>query len=256
MERNILVSIITLSYNASNTILDTILSVNSQTYSNIEHIFIDGGSIDKTISVIQSSTKKRNIIISEKDNGIYEAMNKGLRLASGGIVGFLNADDMLYNNRTIEHIVDEFRSGVDCVYGNLIYFNSQEKIVRKWISRKFKSGLFKYSWTPAHPTFYCKKSLYEDFGYYREDMTIASDVDLMFRFLEIHGVNSVYIDKILIKMRVGGISTSSLKSTLTITSEVFKSFNSYGYRYSRIVYVLGKCYKALRQMNSPRYFRL
>ena len=249
-----LISIITVCFNNSKTILDTIESVNSQTYSNIEHIFIDGASNDNTVQIIKDSSKRDNIVISEKDNGIYHAMNKGLKVSKGEIIGFLNADDLFFTNQTVDLIIKSFSSNIDCVYGNLLFFNSQNKVVRKWASREFKPGLFRYSWTPAHPTFYCKKIVYEKLGYYREDLNIASDVDLMFRFLEIHRIQSYYLNEKLIKMRLGGASTRSLKSTLTITKEVLRIFREHGFEYSKTVYVLSKVFKAFKQLNSFRYF--
>lgn len=242
------VSIITVAYNRETTILKCIESVNNQTYPYIEHILIDGNSLDKTVKIFKDKSERENIIISEADSGIYNAMNKGLQLASGDIIGFLNGDDELYNDLVIEDIVQLFDSEKDCVYGNLIFVNSNNKVVRKWRSRKFKSGLFQYSWTPAHPTFYCKKHIYDDLGNYREDFKIASDVDLMFRFLEINQIKSFHLDQTLVKMSLGGISTKSLKSTWIITKEVFQSFEEHGYNYNKLIYLVSKILKAIRQL--------
>jgi glycosyltransferase involved in cell wall biosynthesis len=243
-----LVSIITVSFNSANTILETIKSVNNQTYSKIEHIFIDGASNDNTVKIIENSSTRTRLIVSEKDNGIYNAMNKGLKLAKGGIIGFLNSDDRLYNNDTINQIVTEFNFNIDCVYGDLIFVNSNNKIVRKWKSRKFKSGLFRYSWTPAHPTFYCKKSVYDSLGYYREDFSIAADGDLMFRFLEVHKIASCYLNQTLVEMKIGGVSTHSLKSKFIITREIFTTFHDNNYKFSKILYWAGKCFKGIKQL--------
>jgi glycosyltransferase involved in cell wall biosynthesis len=236
MCKETLISIITVCFNNSKTILDTIESVNSQSYSNIEHIFIDGASNDNTVEIIKNSAKRNYIIISEKDNGIYHAMNKGLKVSKGEIIGFLNADDLFFTNQTVDLIIKSFSTNIDCVYGNLLFFNSQNKVVRKWASREFK------------------KIVYEKLGYYREDLSIASDVDLMFRFLEIHRIQSYYLNEKLIKMRLGGASTRSLKSTLTITKEVLRIFREHGFEYSKTVYVLSKVFKAIKQINSFGYF--
>lgn len=248
MDRKPLVSIITISFNSSNTILETIKSVNNQSYNFIEHLFIDGASTDNTLKLIKANSNRVSTLISEKDNGIYNAMNKGLQHAKGEIIGFLNSDDQFYDNQIINLIVDEFDSGTDCVYGNLVFTNSQDKIVRKWYSRSFKPGLFQYSWTPAHPTFYCRKSVYERLGYYREDFTIAADVDLMFRFLEINKIKSSFLNRNLVKMKMGGVSTQSFKSTLVLTHEVFTTFKDYNYNYSKLIYWVGKIIKALKQL--------
>lgn len=242
------VSIITICFNSSETIFETIKSVNNQSYNFIEHIFIDGGSKDNTLEIIKNSSKRASTVISEKDDGIYNAMNKGLQHAKGEIVGFLNSDDILFDKETVNNIVLEFNSKTDCVYGDLIFVNSENKTVRKWKSRKFKSGLFRYSWTPAHPTFYCRKSIYDKLGCYREDFSIAADVDLMFRFLEIHKIKSSYMDQIIVKMKIGGVSTQSIDSTFILSKEVFNSFKTNNYRYSKIAYWIGKFYKALKQL--------
>lgn len=242
------VSIITVSLNSSKTILETINSVNNQTYHDIEHLFIDGDSSDNTIDTIRTYSKRSNVIISEKDSGIYNAINKGLRHAKGEIVGFLNADDTLDNQTIISQIVANFNSDVDCIYGNIVFVNQQNKVVRKWSSKEFKAGLFQYSWTPAHPTFYCRNSIYKRYGGYREDFLIASDVDLMFRFLEIHKIKSLFINQNLVRMKIGGVSTKSLSSTILITKEVFITFKENDFNYSVVVYVISKIFKALKQL--------
>lgn len=153
------VSIITISYNSENTILKTIESVNQQTYEDVEHIFIDGKSEDDTLDIIKKYSVRENKIISEKDHGIYNAMNKGIKHSTGEIIGFLNSDDYFFTENSLKTIINHFNNN-QCVYGNLHFINNKNKIVRKWISSPFQSGLFKYSWTPAHPTFYCLKELY------------------------------------------------------------------------------------------------
>lgn len=248
MDNKPLVTIITICFNSSETILETINSVNNQSYNFIEHVFIDGASTDRTLEIIKNASKKAVTVISEKDNGIYNAMNKGLKFAKGEIVGFLNSDDKLQDIETINNIVAEFNSDIDCVYGDLVFTNSKKEIVRKWKSSKFKSGLFKYSWTPAHPTFYCRRSVYDKFGGYREDFSIAADVDLMFRFLEIYKIKSSYLNQIIVEMKMGGVSTQSLNSTFILSKEVFNSFKTNNYRYSKIAYWIGKFYKALKQL--------
>ena len=242
------ISIITACYNSVSTISETFDSIRSQDYKNIELIVIDGGSNDGTLEIIGNNMDIISKFISEADSGIYNAMNKGLKIATGDIIGFLNSDDTYFNHKVLSDIANTFSSNIDCTFGNLVFVNSRNKVIRRWYSNDFEPGLFKYSWTPAHPTFYCKKQVYNRLGYYREDFSIASDVDLMFRFLEIHRIKSSFIEKPLVKMKIGGASTKSLKSTIRITREVFTSFKENGYNYNYLDYLIGKLSKAIKQL--------
>ena len=218
------ISIITISFNANDTIEKTLNSINSQSYSNIEHIIVDGGSIDGTIEICNSFSHISKII-SEPDNGVYDAFNKGLKLATGDIIGFLNADDVFCNENSIQDIVDAFSNNeTDIVYGNLDYVNKEGKVIRNWISRPYEKGLVKKAWMPAHPTFYCKKEVYEHLGGYNDSFKIAGDFELCLRFLEINNIPSFYLNKKIVKMLVGGISNSGLKSKLTIFKEELRAF--------------------------------
>ena len=179
-------------FNSEKTLKDTIKSVQNQTYQHIEYILVDGFSKDTTVEMIKDyeqafkGSKKEYKWISEKDKGIYDAINKGINMASGEIIGILNSDDYFYDENVINDVVEEFKNHkIDCLYGNMIYIDSKtRKIVRRWTSKEFKHGSFEKSWTPGHPTFYCKKNCYEKFGLYRMDFQIAGDVELMYRFLE------------------------------------------------------------------------
>ena len=192
------ISVITVSYNSDKTIKDTFDSVLMQTYREIEYIIIDGQSTDRTLEIIKEYAKKFQKIgidvkwISEKDKGIYEAINKGVNIATGDVIGILNSDDYYANNNILANISNSFKgNGCDCIYGNLKYINRESgSITRIWKSRTFTKGLFEKSWTPAHPTFYCKKSIYDKYGLYRTDFKIAADVELMFRFLEKYSISS------------------------------------------------------------------
>ena len=166
------ISIITISFNANDTIEKTLNSIKSQSYSNIEHIIVDGGSIDGTIEICNSFSHISKII-SEPDNGVYDAFNKGLKLATGDIIGFLNADDIFCNENSIQDIVDAFSNNeTDIVYGNLDYVNKEGKVIRNWISRPYEKGLVKKAWMPAHPTFYCKKEVYDHLGGYNDSLKL------------------------------------------------------------------------------------
>ena len=248
--QNPTISIITVAFNSEKTIADTIESVLSQSYKNIEYIIIDGFSKDKTIDIINSYVTKMNQntfkykIISEKDSGIYDAINKGINLATGDIIGILNSDDYYYDQDVVSKIANAFCDNVDCIYGNLLYINPvTKKISRKWISKEYEKGLFFKSWTPAHPTFYCKKEMYEKYGLYRTDFKIAADVELMFRYLEIKQISYKYLNEFMVIMRTGGISSSGIKSTITITKEMKRAFIDNGSKYNMLRYI---CYKILK----------
>jgi len=230
------ISIITVVYNNKNYLEDAINSVLNQSYSNIEYIVIDGGSTDGTVDIIKKYDNNISTWVSEPDRGIYDAMNKGILLATGDVIGMLNSDDQLYDTIAIEKIVLTFKNNpVDCCYGNLVFVNNEDKIIRRWHSRPFEYGLFSKSWSPAHPTFYCKRELYEKYGLYKTNYKIAADVELMLRFLEVIKAKSVFIDEYIVKMQVGGVSNKGIKSTITITKEMQRAF-----RENRLSFNIGK----------------
>jgi len=219
-----LVSVITISFNASSTIEKTLQSVANQSYKNIEHIIVDGGSKDNTLEICNSFSHVSKII-SEADRGVYDAFNKGLKLAKGNVIGFLNADDVFFNENSVQEIVNAFSNNeTDIVYGNLDYVNEEGKVIRNWISKPYEKDLVKKAWMPAHPTFYCKKEIYDQLGGYNDGFKIAGDFELCLRFLEVNKVSSYYLNKKLVKMLVGGISNSGFKSKLTIFKEELRAF--------------------------------
>ena len=240
------ISIITISFNANDTIEKTLKSVVGQSYKNIEHLIIDGGSKDNTIDICNSYTHISKII-SEPDKGVYDAFNKGLKLATGNIIGFLNADDTFYDENSIQGIVDAFKQkSVDIVYGNLDYINEEGKIIRNWLSQPYKKGLVKKAWMPAHPTFYCKKDIYNRLGGYNDSFKIGGDFELCLRFLEINQVPSFYLNKKLVKMLVGGISNSGLKSKWIIFKEDLRAFKINNISVNPVLFFLYK-FKKLKQ---------
>lgn len=205
------VSIITVVYNNAQTIKDAIDSVLSQTYKNIEYIIIDGASTDGTVEIVKSYGDKIAAFVSEPDRGLYDAMNKGIALATGEIVGILNSDDFYIDNRVIERVVREFEEKeVDSVYADLVYVKHEnlDKAVRYYDSRHFSPEKFAYGWMPAHPTFFVKRWVYEKYGVFRTDLKIGADFDILARFLYTHKISYSYIKEVLVKMRVGGVSTS------------------------------------------------
>jgi glycosyltransferase involved in cell wall biosynthesis len=206
-----LISIITVCFNSDSTIKNTIDSVLYQTYPNIEYIIIDGKSTDNTIDIVKKYQDEISIFLSEPDNGIYDAMNKGIDVATGDIIGILNSDDFYSDDRVIERIVEKFNDkNVDSVFANLIYVSSKNvnKVVRYFDSSQFKPDLFSYGLMPAHPTFFVKKSIYKKYGKFRTDLKNAADFDLMARFLYLNRVSYCYFDKVIVIMRMGGVSTS------------------------------------------------
>ena len=235
------ISIITVTFNSAATIAACIASVNRQSYANIEHIIIDGASKDGTVEIIRSLPNRVTTIISEPDKGIYDAMNKGIRIATGEVIGMLNSDDQLFSTSSIATIAAGFvEKQVDCIFGNLIFTDSSGKITRTWRSKPFSSGLFTKSWTPAHPTFYCKRNLYERHGYYKTDYRIAADVELMLRFLEVHKISSGFLDELLVNMQAGGVSNQGIKSTITITKELKRAFKENGLPFNLFKYLFFK----------------
>jgi glycosyltransferase involved in cell wall biosynthesis len=203
------ISVITAVYNNVSTIEDTILSVISQTYPNVEHIIIDGASTDGTVDVIRKHVAKIAVVKSEPDHGIYDAMNRGLALAKGDIIGFLNGDDIYADSSVLEAIARTIETQkVDACYGDLVYVdrNNVRKIVRYWKSQAYRGGLFEKGWMPAHPTFYAKRQVYEKYGGYDTTYRRQSDFELTLRFLAVHKIKSAYIPRVLIRMRSGGAS--------------------------------------------------
>lgn len=236
------ISIITISFNSEDTISKTINSVKSQSYNQYEYLLIDGGSKDGTLNI---ANKQDHIskIISETDKGIYDAINKGIKHSSGEIIGFLNSDDTFYDENSLQHIVDAFDKNTDCVFGDLIYTDINENIKRVWKGSEFKKGAFKKGWMPAHPTFYCRRSVYEKLGLYDESFKIAGDFELMLRFLEKHNIRSKYILHALVNMKVGGASNNGLKSKLDILREEFRAFNQNNISVNKFSYILHKVKK-------------
>jgi len=221
------ISLITAVYNEVETIGDCIKSIINQTYPDIEHIIIDGSSTDGTIDVIQKYKDKIAKVVSEPDKGIYDALNKGLKLASGDIVGFLHADDVYAHEKVIENVVSQMENhNVDSCYGDLLYVNKNntEKIIRYWKSSPYKQGSFKYGWHPPHPTFFVKRAVYEKYGGFDTDFEVSADFELMLRFLEKYQITTMYIPEPIIKMRIGGESNKSLKNIIKGNINCYRAF--------------------------------
>lgn len=211
-----LISIITVVHNTGYALSDCLSSVEIQTYPRIEHIIIDGGSTDETLAIARKYTKIAHLV-SEPDEGVYDAMNKGIRLAQGDIVGILNADDYYTSSEVLTRVAEVFRDpAVDACYADLQYVDScnTDRIVRYWRSGAYSLKKFYWGWMPPHPTFFVRRFLYERFGLFNLELGVASDYELMLRFLLKHKIHAVYIPDVLVKMRTGGISNSSLQNRL------------------------------------------
>ena len=216
------ISIITVCRNAESTIETTVQSVMNQDYRNIEYILIDGKSSDKTVSIIEKYKNRISKLISEKDDGMYFALNKGIRLATGDVIGFLHADDFYANEKIISRVAKEMDSKkVDSIYGDLQYVSKEnpQKIFRHWKSQPYNTSLFLKGWMPPHPTFFVKRKCYEQFGAFNTTFSIAADYELMLRFLYKNKISTSYIPEVLVKMRTGGISNVTFKSRIKANRE-------------------------------------
>jgi glycosyltransferase len=232
------ISIITVVYNNASTIGDAIDSVLSQNYGNIEYIVIDGGSTDGTVDIIKDYGDKITKFISEPDNGIYDAMNKGFKLTSGDIIGIINSDDFFASDDILSVVAESFKNNdIECLYADLEYVDTvnTDKSLRKWKSKPYSKKLFAKGWHPAHPTFYAKRSAYEEYGYFKTELTIAADYELMLRFLEKFKSESLYIPKVFVKMRTGGESNKSFRNILKANIQCYKSWKLNGLKVSPLI---------------------
>lgn len=216
------VSIITVAFNAEKTIEDTIQSVLNQSYTNIEYIIIDGLSTDGTIDICNTHKDQITTIVSEKDKGLYDAMNKGVSLATGDVIGVLNADDFYENNGVISKIAEYFEADqIDGLYADLVYVDAEDtaKVTRKWVSGEYQENGFLKGWMPPHPTFFVKKECYEKYGGYSLDLKSAADYELMLRMIHKHQIKVGYLPEVITRMRVGGVSNSSFKNRVNANKE-------------------------------------
>lgn len=211
------ISVITAVYNRQATIQNAIDSVSSQDIDDLEYVVIDGMSDDGTENVIRGNAEKISVSIREPDKGIYDALNKGIRAASGDVVGFLHADDLFANRSSVGDIQRKFLEGnYDAVYGDLLYVDAEntDKIIRYWKSGNFRASRFRRGWMPPHPTVYIRKSVYEKYGMYRTDLGSAADYECLVRMMVKHQLRVGYVPEIIVKMRVGGASNASLIARL------------------------------------------
>lgn len=222
------ISIITVCYNAVSTIESSILSLISQDYENIEYIVIDGNSSDGTKEVIQRYSAYISYFISEPDKGIYDAINKGIKAASGDIIGLLHANDQFAANHVLNEVAQTFQQkNVKAVYGNLVFYDAKGRIIRKWISRPCKRLLLELGWMPPHPTLFIKKEIYNRYGNYCLDYGTAADYELILRFFYLYRIKTCHVNQIFIKMLTGGISNKNILNHVTGNSNDFKAMKKH-----------------------------
>lgn len=242
------ISLITVTFNSDKTLRDTINSVLKQTYTNIEYIVVDGLSKDNTMDIVREYEPQfegRMKWISEKDKGLYDAMNKGVRMATGDVVGILNSDDFFTANDVLEKVAAGFDEQTDAVYGDLHYVHPDDlqHSVRYYSSKIFKRNLMRMGFIPAHPTFYCRRECFDKFGYYKTDYKIAADFDLLLRFIYVNRIRTKYLPMDMVTMRTGGASTNGLKSRMGGMNEHLRSLRENGVKSNRFILSLRYFYK-------------
>ena len=239
---NLKVSIITAAFNRATTIKRALLSVKSQTYENIQIALIDGASTDETISKAQTILEKTDIVISEPDEGIYDALNKGLKISDGEIIGFLHSDDLFYDNDVISKVADVFADdSVDIVYGDACFFSGQnsKKVKRRYRSSELTLKNLAWGKMPAHPSIYIRRRIYDEIGYFETNFKIAGDYEFLCRLAKHKNLKSVYLPYPFVKMQFGGASTSGLSSTILLNKEVLRAIRQNGI-YTNLFMVLSK----------------
>jgi glycosyltransferase involved in cell wall biosynthesis len=244
------ISVITVSYNSAATIADTVRSVACQSHNDIEHLVIDGLSTDDTVKVVEANRHSNLALSSEPDMGIYDAMNKGLTRATGEIIGFLNADDFFADTEVLARVVKAFEgdSRVEACFGDLFYVTEDNlKVVRYWKSRAYEIGCFARGWSPAHPTFYIRRSALNRLGQFDLTYRLAADIEFMMRYLERGAVRSAYIPHVQVRMRVGGATNQSWRNIALQNREIIQAFKKNKLAYSLPTFALHKLVSRLWQ---------
>jgi glycosyltransferase involved in cell wall biosynthesis len=244
------VTLITVCWNAERTIADTLKSVDGQTYRNFEHVIIDGSSTDATLSIIAEFNSVNRHVFSGPDAGIYDAMNKGIDIAKGDIIGFLNADDVFESTDSLAAVVAALEDDAyDACYGNLVYVSDRDpsRRMRYWKSGPFKPGLFQRGWSPPHPTFYVRRGIYQNLGKFDVHYKLAADLELMLRFLEIGQIRAVHIPRVLVRMRLGGATNKSATNISRQNVEILQAFQKHGFAVSTTKFWVSKIFNRAGQ---------
>lgn len=234
------ISIITVCYNAEAHIDETLRSVVMQDHRDIEHIVVDGGSADGTMAKVERYREVLAHVVSERDKGVYDAMNKGLRLATGEVVAFVNAGDMIARRDVLSAMVKEFeRNDADVIYGDALMVDPEDitKVKRYWRGGDYDRENFRKGWMPPHLGTYIRRSAYQRFGHFREDLKVSADYELMFRFLYKHRLRARYVARVLVRFRLGGVSNRSLAHVWRANLEVFKAWKLNGEQVSPLIVV-------------------
>jgi glycosyltransferase involved in cell wall biosynthesis len=225
------ISIITVTYNSGSTVEQTILSVIDQTYKDIEYIIVDGKSTDNTLKIVEKYKDKISKILSEKDKGLYDALNKGIEMASGDVIGILHSDDFYIDTSVVQKYADTFlKNNSDSAYSDLYYVDktNTDKIIRKWKSGRYAFGSFINGWMPPHPTFFVKKEIYQKFGKFNLEFKSAADYELMLRFIHKNKISISYLPEYTVKMRVGGKSNVTVQNRVNANLEDRKAWEVNG----------------------------
>lgn len=251
------ISIITVVFNRCDTISRAISSVQSQTYEDIEHVVIDGCSLDGTVDLIARSIRPKDIFISEPDVGIYDALNKGIRLSTGDVIAFLHSDDIYPHSKVIENIMscmmtDQF----DVIYGDAAFFSPSNiwRDLRYYKSRSFTKKMLSWGWMPAHPAIFIKKNIYDKYGFFKIDYKIAADYDYLCRIISDTSLKIKYIPDVLVRMQMGGVSTSSLKNTILLNAEVLRACRENAINTNLLKLLSKYPLKLLEKCNLIRFF--
>ena len=222
------ISIITVVYNNEKTIKEAMQSVFSQTYYNIEYVVIDGGSKDNTVNFINEFKDKLGYFVSEKDNGLYDAMNKGIRAVTGDVIGILNSDDLYQDSDVIAAIMEQFNNDpkLDILYGDLVYVKSDDtaKVVRNWKSKAYYNRFFENANVPPHPALFVRSNVYKEAGLFDLDYKIAADYEFILRIFKNHKFKSKYFNRLIVRMRLGGASNAGLSSVIKQNKEVLNAW--------------------------------
>jgi len=231
MSEPLKISVITACFNSQSTIGEAIATLKHQTWQNVEHVVIDGASKDDTVSVARQTLGEGDVLVSEPDRGIYDALNKGLHHASGDVVGFLHSDDLLAHDEVLTKIAACFNDpSVGAVYGDLQYVNAADpgRVIRQWTSGHFSKTKLRRGWMPPHPTFFMRRELYQELGGFDLSYRISGDYDALLRYLSSENVKVAYLPEVLVKMRVGGASNGTLKQILRKSREDVTAMRSNG----------------------------
>jgi glycosyltransferase involved in cell wall biosynthesis len=244
------ITVITVCYNSESTIQKTIDSLAAQTGPLIEHIVIDGASRDGTLAILKRNRSKISHLVSEPDRGVYEAMNKGLKLATGDIIAFLNSDDVYSDAHVLETVANSMQElKLDALYGDVEFFHASapDRVVRTYDSGRFNPSRIAWGWMPAHPALFVRRSIYERFGRFREDYRIAGDYEFVARIFKNDQIKSNHMARVLVRMQTGGLSTAGLRANYLLNKEILRACRENGI-YTNWLMVLSKYFFKLREL--------